>query len=327
MAIPFLNRSLGSEAFGSFAVAQAVALIAALLVDYGFSLSGSRSAAVAELAGHSPSQIYSNLQNARALLGFAAVVLTTLVICGLGFPVGKSILFATAIPAVIGSFLQPVWFFQGRGLFQWLAISNTVSKGLFLCGAIFLIKGPGDLQLLAVMYGGSFVLGGLLLQFGLRCEGIVWAVKLFSKESLPPLRENFPSFMALLLLSGHTQFIIVAIGFLSGLPASGALLAADRLVRGLAGLTSPLVSTAFPQLSRLSVSAPDEARRMRWHILGALFTWGAVCSAALYIFSHELALKWYPANPQYFTQILSILAPIPMVAGFGVVFGGLGLIV
>ncbi|RNF55218.1 hypothetical protein EFK68_21865 [Pseudomonas aeruginosa] len=66
-AIPFLTRTLSSEAFGQLVIAQAVAVILCQLVDFGFILAGSRKAAIIDNKVEL-SSFFSVVQSARFLL-------------------------------------------------------------------------------------------------------------------------------------------------------------------------------------------------------------------------------------------------------------------
>ncbi|WP_079761937.1 oligosaccharide flippase family protein [Pseudomonas aeruginosa] len=126
-AIPFLTRTLSSEAFGQLVIAQAVAVILCQLVDFGFILAGSRKAAIIDNKVEL-SSFFSVVQSARFLLLLLSLLVLAILAVSSILPIPLLVLVAAALPAVVGNYLQAVWFFQGRALFGWLALTNFLSK-------------------------------------------------------------------------------------------------------------------------------------------------------------------------------------------------------
>ncbi|MBN0350589.1 oligosaccharide flippase family protein, partial [Pseudomonas aeruginosa] len=111
-AIPFLTRTLSSEAFGQLVIAQAVAVILCQLVDFGFILAGSRKAAIIDNKVEL-SSFFSVVQSARFLLLLLSLLVLAILAVSSILPIPLLVLVAASLPAVVGNYLQAVWFFQG----------------------------------------------------------------------------------------------------------------------------------------------------------------------------------------------------------------------
>ncbi|WP_161555049.1 oligosaccharide flippase family protein [Pseudomonas aeruginosa] len=107
-AIPFLTRTLSSEAFGQLVIAQAVAVILCQLVDFGFILAGSRKAAIIDNKVEL-SSFFSVVQSARFLLLLLSLLVLAILAVSSILPIPLLVLVAAALPAVVGNYLQAVW--------------------------------------------------------------------------------------------------------------------------------------------------------------------------------------------------------------------------
>ncbi|MFN4253351.1 oligosaccharide flippase family protein, partial [Deinococcus sp.] len=76
LTTPFLARTLGPAAWGVLAAAQAFALLCALLIEFGFDLSGAREAARRQTDRAGLGQLLSGITTAKVVLTGAAALLT-----------------------------------------------------------------------------------------------------------------------------------------------------------------------------------------------------------------------------------------------------------
>ncbi|WP_255359664.1 oligosaccharide flippase family protein [Cupriavidus sp. WS] len=326
-AIPFLTRCLGADAFGELAIAQATAVIFCQVVDYGFSLSGAR-----EIAGNKVlseiSLVYSKYQNARLLLLIACALIFSLLLPTRIFSIDRSILILAVIPAGIGAFLQSNWFFQGRGLYGWLALANLMGKSLYLAVSIWVVKEPQDIGWAAAAFGGSYLVSGVISWVAtLMLFKVTWSRPTDFSEMIVTIRRGTKSFISLALLSIHMQLVILLTGHFVDSKSAGLLSVLDKMARGLSSLSVPIANTAFPVMSDLLSRDIERAKVTRSQLSKVMVSYGLVCLVGIAVFGAWAVGMLFKVNVATgLDNITKIVSLLPIFIAIGVVNGGLTLV-
>ncbi|WP_454722554.1 MULTISPECIES: oligosaccharide flippase family protein [Cupriavidus] len=326
-AIPFLTRCLGASAFGELAIAQATAVIFCQIVDYGFSLSGAR-----EIAGNKAlteiSSVYSKYQNSRLLLLIACTLVFLALIFTQILSIDKSILVLAVIPAGIGAFLQSNWFFQGRGLYGWLALANLVGKSLYLAVSIWVVKEPGDIGWAAGAFGGSYLVSGVISWIAtVMLFKVTWSRPASLSEIFGTIQQGTKSFASLALLSIHMQLVILLTGHFVDSKSAGLLSVLDKMARGLSSLSVPIANTAFPVMSDLMSRNIEKARATRSQLSKVMISYGLVCLVGIAVFGAWAVGLFFKVNVTAdLDNITKIVSLLPVFIAIGVVNGGLTLV-
>ncbi|PVE04962.1 oligosaccharide flippase family protein, partial [Limnohabitans planktonicus] len=176
IAFPFLSNALGTNAFGKFAIAQAITIFLVQIVDFGFILVAAREVALAQ-KNSEISKIYSKIQNTRALLACLTLLLIILLFILKIPPIEGHLFLAISVPAIIGSVFQATWLFHGKSYFAWLATSNLLSKLCFLAIVVFFIESENDLFLAGFAFGCTYLIGGAVLLYATLKMRIAWYFK------------------------------------------------------------------------------------------------------------------------------------------------------
>ncbi|HFH4681185.1 TPA: oligosaccharide flippase family protein [Pseudomonas aeruginosa] len=324
-AIPFLTRTLSSEAFGQLVIAQAVAVILCQLVDFGFILAGSRKAAIIDNKVEL-SSFFSVVQSARFLLLLLSLLVLAILAVSSILPIPLLVLVAAALPAVVGNYLQAVWFFQGRALFGWLALTNFLSKVFYFLLVVFFVTKDSDLVLASLGFGFSYVIGGSALCCILFSMGIRWRPVLEKDRILDILRDGAQSFLSLAFLSLHMQVLVAAVGVVGGTSAAGVLSTADKFLRGIAAATSPIASALFPTFSRMYASADPAVGSLRRKALGLMLLIAIPSCLFLFLFSEYISYLLFPEQSRGLTVVIRMFSIVPVFACIGVLYGGLTLV-
>lgn len=324
-AIPFLTRNLGLEVFGELAVAQAATLIICQIIEYGFSLGGSREASGPKLQKELDA-IYSKYQNTKLLL----FLVTTFTSSSLAYleliPVNNTLFISMVIPASIGILLQSNWYFQGRGLFGWLAISNFCGKMSAFLISVFCIKSTHDTQLAGFAFGFGYLVAGFILAATAYSLKVKWTIKIELTNSMQIIKSSSYNFLSIAFLSLHTQFLILLTGHYINPKTSGILSIADKMVRGLSAIIMPIANTSFPVLSDLFSCDIAAGKKIRLKVSKILISYSILCSVFVYFFGPSLGEMIFKINDNDFLTTIKISALLPIFIAIGVANGGLTLI-
>ena len=140
LLIPYLVRILGTEKFGLVMLAQSLCLFVTVIVDFGFSLSGTREIALYRDNKTKMSQIFIAIMFIKSALIIVAFFLLFVVVMAFErFSVDYEVYFLS-FGIVIGQAIFPVWFFQGIEKMKFITIVNLLAKVIFTILVIVFVK-------------------------------------------------------------------------------------------------------------------------------------------------------------------------------------------
>lgn len=192
---PILTRIIGLENFGKVMVANALAGLLSILVNYGTIQTSIKDVVSLREDRQLLSEIFWKTFSIRLII-FTVV---TLVILFSFFLVNKNYFFYLfALPLVLAEVLNPMFFFLGVERLKILNFANLLAKVLTLVLIVLLIKGGNDSVYV------NFIMG-IILSFTYLFS-IVWAIKKYR------LKFTIPSWLSQLLIL-KSNFYLLANNF------------------------------------------------------------------------------------------------------------------
>jgi len=148
--MPFLARALGVEHYGMLLFVQAIALTAAIFVEYGFHYSGARTIAQVADDHQAKARTVTHILTAKAMLyGIAILVILPAYAWTFHteFPHGQVVL---CLLLAAYSF-SPAWYFLGKGNLKVPVATDLVLRSIGLLLIIFFARTPEDLGLVLLV--------------------------------------------------------------------------------------------------------------------------------------------------------------------------------
>lgn len=258
LALVYLARTLGVEAYGTFEFALSLMLYLTLAADGGLELWATREAARVRDLG----SLAATVVGLRLVLSVGALI--ALVVAFRFLPEFRGL---RAVMLVLGAglVLQAVnlkWAFLGRERMRTVARATVAGKLLFAAGIVLFVHSPDGLVIAAVLHVTGIAVTTLF--FGIRfvvddaARG--WRASLSGARSV--LREAVPlgASQALGLLSYN--FDTLFLGFLRGAGSVGIYNAAYKPVVAVLAIPLTCFSGLFPSLSRFHSEDHELFRRL-----------------------------------------------------------------
>ncbi len=319
--IPYLVRVLGPAGYGAVAFGQGLINYLMLFVEYGFDWSATRKISV-----------YRNdlqVVNSIALCVWAAKGLLAL----MGF--GVLLALAGTVPRlseefllllilyglVLGNVLFPTWLFQGMEHMVAISIINLGMKLGVLIGVFTLIRRPEHYLLYAGLLSFGAVLSGMtgmivaFRMFRLRLNRVAWS------GVWETLKEGWILFLSKASVSLYTAGNAFILGMLTNNMVVGYYSAAEKIVKSILGLLSPIAQAAYPRFSKLAAESID--RTLAWGrrmlaIMGGIgfLLMVGVLSGAPFISALLLGPRFAPS-----IAVMRVLAPIIFLIALSNVLG------
>lgn len=285
--VPILARALGPAAYGELIWVQATALLASLLVDYGFNLSASREIARNRDQTTLIKRICGDVFLAKLiLLLVVSVPLFAIYIAiqpvSLGMAVAGFVYF-------VGFGLTPFWYFQGVERMGKAVAVETATRLFALVGLFFLVHSPDDKTLgLTVMAIGSIGSTGLTI-FLCRLE-----VGRFTGSvggAVSQLRQSTAFFIYKSCSQLMTTAATTVLGLVAGKAALGVFAPAEKVVKAVIGLALPLFHAFYPHLSRLFVEDRRKKNQQSLRLVMTV-TFSGIVAAVLLSFVGPTVMFW-----------------------------------
>jgi len=311
--LPYLVRVLGVERYGLVAFAQALAQGFMFLTDYGFNLSATRRIA----------QLHDDPREVARVFWAVITIKTALMVAGAGVLAGLIVLvprfhsdaslYVVAYAAVVGSVLFPVWLFQGMEQMRYISV---VSGGAKLLGAallFFLVHRPSDYLLALAIQSVSMLLAGI--------AGFIAALAHFrigfrfpSRTDLSKmLAEGWHLFISSVAGTLYATSNVFLVGLIAGNVQAGYFSAAEKTVRGVQGLLTPMTQAIYPHVSGLAQESRERALSFIRKTLGWMGLLSFLPSILLLIFARPVALLLFGPAAEGSIVPLRLIALLPFV--------------
>ncbi len=319
LTIPYLARVLRPSGWGLVVFAQSFGAWLALVLEYGFDLSGTRAVARVRSDPQRLPEVVAGVQGAKMLMVLTApIVVLILYLTVPSFQRAPAYLLWAGAFAVARA-LGPTWYFFGLERMKGAAIIEAGAKVLAALGVFLWVKGPEHgwrvLALQAVATSASLA----WLTIWMYREIPMHRPRL--AQALQTLKESSGVF----LFRSSSGLYLQANAFVLGLLTTPQVVAffggAERIIRAAINLFHPLSQTLFPRMSHLMVTDADRAER--------LLTMGLIGMVGLGIAMGITAAVGAPTlvqvilGPGYESAIpvLRVLSVLPPVIAVGTVFG------
>lgn len=259
-SIPYLARVLRPEAWGAVLIAQSLAIILTMLLEFGFNLSATREVARSRDDASAVARVVANVTAAKALL---------LVMCALGGAIGM--LFVPQLSAHPGFVLlalvialsqgmTPTWYFQGVERLPVFTATELAGRLLMTAGIFATVRAPSDSwQVLAWQACFSAVACAINLR---RMYKDVAFVAPSAHGAWDALRMSWGLFLFRATVSLYTTANVIILNIFVSSAQIALYGGAERLSKALLGILGAVPQAVFPRISHLVKADRDAAKRL-----------------------------------------------------------------
>ena len=287
--VPYLAAILGPELVGNIAFSVAAIQIIVTLSDYGFNLTGPRSIAINRGSRSKVFEIWLSITIVRSLLSIIGLVII-LIISLLSIKVEKNInLIIICYSMVVGNILYPQWLFQGLEKLKYITLIQVASRVLIFILVISLVQSSKDLLWAAFLQASGLLIGGLLTIPFLVFEFRGLRVRFPSvKDLIFMLKDGWHAFLSSAAINIYTTSNTFVLGFLVSSESLGYYSIAEKLIKAICLVYTPITTAIYPHVSRLAIRNKIELFRFDLKLLLYLTTSALIIGIILLEFSSPL---------------------------------------
>jgi PST family polysaccharide transporter len=259
LTVPYLSRTLGADAWGLVAMAQAFAVYVNVIVDYGFIYSATRSVAAADTRDQ-VAQTVASVFGAKMLLGIFACGGAAIAYVGLpAFRNHPAVLGAAVLSEVVRAML-PGFYFYGMQRVATFSQLEMCARLAAAAGLFVFVHRPEDAW-------EVFALNGATAMVTLAIA--VWLIQARHPLRIPQLQQAWQIIRegwSMFLFRGTHNVYTLGNAFLLGLFASsetvGFYAGAEKINSAAVGLLAPLSTVLYPKTASLLKTSRSKAARL-----------------------------------------------------------------
>lgn len=259
ITIPYIVRVIGPEKFGMINFAQAFISYFVVLTNFGINLIGAREIATIRDDIDKLSDVFSAFIFGRLYLSIIATIIFSILLIIIPKLSADYLLFIITFVVILTDIFCPVWFFQGMEKMQYIALINLIGKGISTVLIFLIIKQANDYLYIPMLNVITSIIIGFISLF------IIY--KKFDLKFIIPefqfiyslLKKSFTIFISDVYVTFYTTSYPVILGFITNYTYVGYYTAAHKIIQAWLGLQNLVVTTTFPNISRLANHSKDKA--------------------------------------------------------------------
>ena len=242
---PYLARVLGAEKIGAYSFVHSIVSCFVLVAVSGTALYGQRTIAKCHAQGETPKQVFCELLLLRVIGVCASLGIYFLSVFQLA---DDRMLYLVVAVEILAAALDISWFYQGIEEFGKITVCNGFCKILSVTGIFLLVKDRSDLNLYALLVGGTILLGNVMQWSFLRS---VWQPARLGKINLlRHIKPIFALFLTQIAIQIYTVLDKTMIGVLARSNAENGYY--DQTQRLIQTLTAVVTSIGVVMASRMA---------------------------------------------------------------------------
>lgn len=321
ITLPYLVRVLGVEAYGYLGFSTAITQYFILFVNYGFDLSATSNIAKKGENIKYVSMIFWNIITIRltfSMLGLLLIYILTYYSDLLTD--SKNILFA-CYAAVFGAAIFPQWLFQGKEQLGLISVLRICLQFATIPMLLLFVKDESNVFQAALIgaipsVGISFI-SILVIS---RRNWICWMRPTWKGIKIECL-DGFPIFVSTAAVSLYTTSVTVLLGVISGPTSVGYFSAADKLIKSVLGLFSPISSAFYPRINAAVSRNKNEAIILIKKLFKLQISISLATSILIFFMSEWITIFLFGYEFMKSANILKILALVPFLISISNIYG------
>ncbi|WP_141430784.1 flippase [Bacillus sp. 03113] len=325
ITLPYLAIVLGPSKYGLVNFAQAFIQYFILFTDYGFNFVATKEVSLARDDKKKLSIIFSSVMFVRFMLLIISFLILVGLVCFIPKFQTNSIIYFLTFGMVLGNVLFPIWFFQGIEQMKVISILNAIAKIIFTIGIFVFVKEKSQFLYVPLFNTLGSIVIGIVALYIIYAHYKISFIKPSKSDIIHQLKEGWHIFVSNIVTSIYTTSNIFILGFFASDKVVGYYASAEKIVKAISSVISPLVQTVYPYLSK---ALQDSKERAMW-ILSLVFILITVSMGVLSLvigFGAPFVVKILGHEYENSVPLIQILSGLPLLLGWANVFGILTMI-
>ena len=307
---PILFQNLGESEYGLVNLAFSIVMILSIIVSYGYHLNGPKRISLLNTIVEKK-ELINEIISLRISLAFITTVLIYFLITFSNFFIGYENVIMFSLVILYSEALHPIFYLQGENNLSILAVTNAISKLIYVALIILLIKNPDDSFLVNLLFGGVLSIVYLVFWLSIFLKNNIRFAWPKANKIIYRIKENFDFFFS--SIAGHISIhggIIILSNFIDNIEL-GKFALAQKV-----GMLLRMIPIFITQAVLQNASVINQNRKSylndylnKFYLKGLLFTF--VIGIVVTVTSKWIIIFLSGEEILYSQEILSLLSFIP----------------
>ena len=307
---PILFQNLGESEYGLVNLAFSIVMILSIIVSYGYHLNGPKRISLLNTT-EEKKELINEIISLRISLAFITTVLIYFLITFSNFFIGYENVIMFSLVILYSEALHPIFYLQGENNLSILAVTNAISKLIYVALIILLIKNPDDSFLVNLLFGGVLSIVYLVFWLSIFLKNNIRFAWPKADKIIYRIKENFDFFFS--SIAGHISIhggIIILSNFIDNIEL-GKFALAQKV-----GMLLRMIPVFITQAVLQNASVINQNRKSylndylnKFYLKGLLFTF--VIGILVTVTSKWIIIFLSGEEILYSQEILSLLSFIP----------------
>ena len=307
---PILFQNLGESEYGLVNLAFSIVMILSIIVSYGYHLNGPKRISLLNTI-EEKKELINEIISLRISLAFITTVLIYFLITFSNFFIGYENVIMFSLVILYSEALHPIFYLQGENNLSILAVTNAISKLIYVALIILLIKNPDDSFLVNLLFGGVLSIVYLVFWLSIFLKNNIRFAWPKADKIIYRIKENFDFFFS--SIAGHISIhggIIILSNFIDNIEL-GKFALAQKV-----GMLLRMIPVFITQAVLQNASVINQNRKSylndylnKFYLKGLLFTF--VIGIVVTVTSKWIIIFLSGEEILYSQEILSLLSFIP----------------
>lgn len=321
LSLPYLSKVLGAAGLGTLAFFLSLAQVITFIADYGFSLSATRDAAIANHDRKALSILLSTVTLIKAAILIPLAMFALISSATLSHDIASLTYCALSILIAMGNTLFPLWLYQGVEKLKSAAYIQLLSKLAGLLFIFILVRSQEDIHVALLINGLSSLLAAALALIHIRKSlhlSFLWPSRTYQRQML---RNGRHISISQLAINIYSSSMIMILGFILPTAVLGTYSIAEKILKATLGLMQPALQAVFPHASKIAHTQKDAVLAFSRKLLILSSAASISLSIALFTCSDALIAQLFGDEFHASAEVLKILSPLPFIITLSNIFG------
>ncbi|MFG6562288.1 oligosaccharide flippase family protein [Sulfitobacter sp. 1A15299] len=310
---PIFIESLTTKTFGSVMAAHSLANVAVIIVNFGYSWTGTRLIAQTDCATTRKKYLI-NAWLGQLLILFVVLIAITTFLSMITELILLKYFFAYLI-FVFGSILSTNWFFSGLEKMSLLAKINVPARLATIPLAYILVRDPGDDYIAIFILSLPALITGVFSFLWLARSNYVSPRQASKVETIRLLNSEWLMFFVRgireIFFSSATFIAAIALGS----EAAAIYAIADRVKNAILAVGSPITNALYPRMSKIAVNSIWVFKHNLTLFGFSIFGLNLFLYIGVLLFGEQISNFFFSVTNSGFMSCLTILAALPIFVG------------
>ncbi|MDR0763735.1 MAG: oligosaccharide flippase family protein [Bacteroidales bacterium] len=243
---PYLIRTLGKDAYGTFVFIASNINILGLFVTFGFDFPALKKISLNPDNKDIKSRTVSEVMTAKLILFVAGAILLAAVIPSIPFVRKNALIYTIVYIMSLGQILMPYWYFQGIQKIKFVTYLNIAFRLASIPLIFVFVKTPQDLLIYTIIISVAPFCGGIFTQFYLQYKEHL-TVQLI-KPSKQLFKDALPFFYTSALGTIKQELLTFFIGTFFSMDKVAIYDLANKIISAPRMLTNKINAAIFPDM-------------------------------------------------------------------------------